>query len=130
MTSLKPYLIRSIYDWILDNNVTPHILVDATHPHAQLPQEYVEDGKMILNLRPAAIQDLQLSNDTVEFSTRFNGQHSYIIAPVPAILAIYAMENGKGMVFDEVLDEQINDDDEPPETDPPRPAHPHLRIVK
>lgn len=131
MTSLKPYLIRSIYDWILDNNLTPHLLVDASHPHAQLPQEYIDDGKIILNVRPAAIQGLQLANDFVEFNARFNGQPTHIIAPVPAILAIYAQENGKGMVFDDVLEDQIDEDNElPPEPEPPNPKHPHLRIVK
>lgn len=109
MTPLKPYLIRSIYDWIIDNNLTPHLLVDATHPHAALPEEYIEDDKIVLNVHPEAINELSLGNTTVEFNARFNGQPMHIIAPVPAIMAIYARENGKGMVFD-----QEEGDDIPP----------------
>ncbi|NOR81238.1 MAG: ClpXP protease specificity-enhancing factor [Methyloprofundus sp.] len=123
MTSLKPYLIRSIYDWIIDNQLTPHLLVDATHPHAKLPQDYIEDDKIVLNIRPAAIQDLELGNTTIEFNARFNGQPTHILAPVTAVMAIYAKENGKGMVFDQEEEEN----DSPPEDTPPRP---HLRVVK
>lgn len=125
MTSLKPYLIRSIYEWIVDNNLTPHLLVDASHPHAELPRDYIEDGKIVLNMRPEAIQGLALENTSIEFNARFNGQAMHIIAPVPAVLAIYAKENGKGMVFDP--DEE--EDHTPPEGIPP-PVRPHLRVVK
>ncbi|BCG62788.1 MAG: stringent starvation protein B [Methyloprofundus sp.] len=123
MTPLKPYLIRSIYDWIIDNNLTPHLLVDATHPHAALPEEYIEDDKIVLNVHPEAINELSLGNTTVEFNARFNGQPMHIIAPVPAIMAIYARENGKGMVFDQ----EEGDDIPPPDDTPPRS---HLRVVK
>jgi stringent starvation protein B len=123
MTPLKPYLIRSIYDWIIDNNLTPHLLVDATHPHAALPEAYIEDDKIVLNVRPEAINELSLGNTTVEFNARFNGQSMHIIAPVPAIMAIYARENGKGMVFDQ----EEGDNTPPPDDTPPRP---HLRVVK
>ena len=122
MTSLKPYLIRSIYDWIIDNQLTPHLLVDATHPDAQLPENYIEDDRIALNIRPAAIQDLSLGNATIEFNARFNGQPTHILAPVTAVMAIYAKENGKGMVFD-----QEEEDTPPPKDTPPRP---HLRVVK
>jgi len=126
MTSLKPYLLRSIYEWIIDNNLTPHLLVDASHPHAVLPEDYIDDGKIVLNVRPEAIQSLSLGNTTVEFNTRFNGQSMHIIAPIPAVLAIYAKENGKGMVFDQEEDEE--DNDPPPENKPPQRSH--LRVVK
>ena len=122
MTPLKPYLIRSIYDWIIDNNLTPHLLVDATHPHAVLPEEYIEDNKIVLNVRPEAIQGLTLGNTAVEFSARFNGQPMHITAPIPAVMAIYARENGRGMVFDQ------EEDNEPPEETPPPRSH--LRVVK
>ncbi|NOQ16807.1 MAG: ClpXP protease specificity-enhancing factor [Methyloprofundus sp.] len=124
MTPLKPYLIRSIYDWIIDNNLTPHLLVDATHPHAALPEEHIEDDKIVLNVRPEAINELSLGNTTVEFNARFNGQSMHIIAPVPAIMAIYARENGKGMVFDQ---EEGDNTSPPPDDTPPRS---HLRVVK
>ena len=124
MTSLKPYLIRSIYDWIIDNSLTPHLLVDATHPHAALPEAYIEDDKIVLNMRPEAIQNLSLGNTAIEFSARFNGQATQIQAPVSAVMAIYAKENGKGMVFD-----QEEEDTPPPPEDKP-PERPHLRVVK
>lgn len=124
MTSLKPYLLRSIYEWIIDNNLTPHLLVDASHPHAVLPEDYIDEGKIVLNIRPEAIQSLSLGNTTVEFNTRFNGQSMHIIAPVPAVLAIYAKENGKGMVFDPEED----GNEPPPENKPPQRSH--LHVVK
>ena len=124
MTPLKPYLIRSIYDWIIDNKLTPHLLVDATHPHAILPEGYIEDDRIVLNIRPAAIQDLSLGNTAIEFNALFNGQATQILAPVTAVMAIYAKENGKGMVFD-----QDEEDPPSPQEDSP-PSRPHLRVVK
>jgi stringent starvation protein B len=126
MTSLKPYLIRSIYEWIVDNDLTPHLLVDATHPDALLPEAFVEDGKIVLNVRPAAVHGLLLGNETIEFNARFSGRSQFLVAPVQAVLAIYAKENGRGMVFDK-NDEDM--DDTPPPTKKP-PTKPQLRIVK
>ena len=123
MTSLKPYLIRSIYEWILDNQLTPHLLVDAGQDGTVLPQDFVEDGKMVLNVRPQAIQGLTLGNEQIEFNTRFSGKPTHIVVPVPAVMAIYAKENGKGMIFDQ---EDQSDDDPPPQ----KPSKPKLRVVK
>jgi stringent starvation protein B len=125
MTALKPYLIRSIYQWIIDNSLTPHLLVDATHSEAIVPVEHINDGQIVLNVRPAAIQGLDLGNTSIEFSARFNGQPTHIFVPIDSVLAIYAQENGRGMVFDP--DEE--NDDTPPEPSPP-PKKSHLRIVK
>jgi len=125
MTSLKPYLIRSIYEWITDNNLTPHLLVDAEHSNAVVPQQFIEDGKIVLNIRPQAIQGLSLGNDEIHFNARFSGNPMHIVAPVAAVLAIYAKENGKGMIFDQ----EDNDIDEPPPEKKP-PTRPHLRVVK
>jgi len=125
MTSLKPYLIRSIYEWIVDNDLTPHLLVDAQNCDAVLPQQFIEDGKIILNIRPQAIQGLILGNNDIQFSARFNGKPMSIVAPVVAVMAIYAKENGKGMIFDQ--------EDEEPENTPPEnkpPTRPALRVVK
>jgi stringent starvation protein B len=125
MTPLKPYLIRSIYDWIVDNKLTPYLLVDAENKNASLPQQFIEDNKIVLNIRPEAIQGLSLGNDDIQFSARFSGKPMHIIAPIASVLAIYAKENGKGMVFD--LED--NDGDEtPPEHRPP--TKPSLRVVK
>jgi stringent starvation protein B len=125
MTSLKPYLIRSIYEWIIDNNLTPHLLVDAQNNGAVLPTEFIEDGKIVLNIRPEAIQGLSLGNEEIEFNARFSGKPLHIVAPMIAVLAIYAKENGKGMIFDQ----EDNDGEEPPPAKKPT-AKPNLRIVK
>lgn len=127
MTPLKPYLIRAIYDWILDNNLTPHLLVNAEDPNALLPQQFVQDGRIILNIRPAAVEALSLGNEAIEFNTRFSGKSTYINAPISAIMAIYAKENGKGMVFE--IDESQNDEPPPP-PEKPKKAKPALRVVK
>lgn len=126
MTSLKPYLIRSIYEWIIDNNLTPHLLVDADNDSAVLPREFVEDGKIVLNIRPEAIQGLALGNEEIEFNARFSGKAMHIVTPIAAVLAIYAKENGKGMIFDQ---EDNDGDDEPPPAKKP-PTKPNLRVVK
>jgi stringent starvation protein B len=126
MTSLKPYLIRSIYEWIIDNALTPHLLVDAENTSAILPQEFIEDGKIVLNIRPEAIQGLSLGNEEIEFNARFSGKPMHIVTPVTAVLAIYAKENGKGMIFDQ----EENDEDEPPPPLKKPSAKPNLRIVK
>ncbi len=128
MTPLKPYLIRSIYEWILDNDLTPHLLVDATHPDALLPDAFIEDGKIVLNIRPAAIQNLYLGDEDIEFNARFSGRPLHIRAPVSAVLAIYAKENGRGMVFDS---QEMDEDDTPPPPPTKKPStRPQLRIVK
>lgn len=128
MTSLKPYLIRSIYQWIIDNHLTPYLLVDAENNNAILPMQFADDGKIVLNIRPEAVEALSLGNETVEFNARFSGKPMHIIAPVVAVMAIYAKENGKGMVFNPEDDD--TDDTPPPEKTPPTPTKPSLRVVK
>lgn len=112
MTPSRPYFVRAVYEWILDNNLTPYLLVNAGYPHAQVPQEYIKDGRIILNLAPSAIRNLHMGNEQVEFSARFGGQTRNLFVPIGSILAIYAKENGKGMFFDEN------------EMPPPEPANP------
>jgi stringent starvation protein B len=125
VTSLKPYLIRSIYEWIIDNDLTPHLLVSAEDSGAVVPVQFVEDGKIVLNIRPAAIQGLDLGNETIEFNARFSGKPMHLVVPVTSVLAIYAKENGKGMIFDQ---EDGPDENAPPEKKPP--GKPNLRVVK
>jgi stringent starvation protein B len=129
MTSLKPYLIRSIYQWIIDNNLTPYLLVDAENKDALLPLQFIDDGKIVLNIRPAAVDALSLGNELIEFNARFSGKPMYVVAPVVAVLAIYAKENGKGMVFNPE-DDETNDTPPPSEPTPPAPTKPRLRVVK
>ncbi len=124
MTSLKPYLIRSVYEWIVDNDLTPHLLVNAEINKGNLPTNYIEDGKIILNMRPQAIAALSLGNEFIEFNAKFSGKPMQIAASVNAVMAIYAKENGKGLVFD-----QENNDNEPPPVQTP-PNKPSLRVVK
>lgn len=129
MTPLKPYLIRSIYEWITDNNLTPHLLVNAEYPGVSLPSEFIEDGRIVLNIRPEAIQGLVLGNDEIQFNARFAGKPMHINTPIQAILAIYAKENGKGMIFDP--DEFEDETPPPPEPEPKKaPQRPQLKVVK
>lgn len=113
MTSSRPYLIRAMYEWLVDNNLTPYIMVDATDDMVRVPTQYIEDGKIVLNIEPDAVAHLRLSNEVIEFDARFSGVSHHLLITVRAVKAIYAFENGRGMVFSE-----DDDDDTPPE--PPK----------
>ena len=104
-TSNKPYLFRAIYDWILDNEGTPYLLVDALQANVQVPQEHVKDGQIILNASPNAIQGWVSDNQAISFSARFSGRAQQIYIPMNALLAVYAQENSLGMAFPEVVEE-------------------------
>ncbi|MFZ4076390.1 MAG: ClpXP protease specificity-enhancing factor [Legionellaceae bacterium] len=104
MTSNKPYLIRAMYDWIVDNNLTPYLLVDAEYPGVEVPQEHVNGGRIILNISPKSCRGLHLDNDRILFTTRFSGQTMQLFLTPGAVLAIYAKENGRGMEFGEDYD--------------------------
>ncbi|MBI1422737.1 MAG: ClpXP protease specificity-enhancing factor [Gammaproteobacteria bacterium] len=125
LTSSQPYLLRAIYEWIVDNSMTPYILVDASNDDVQVPRQFVENGKIVLNIAPRAVNNLQLSNEQVLFDARFSGQPMQVALPMRAVLAIYAKENGQGMVFNET------DHDGPPDApEPAGPDKPKLRLVK
>lgn len=108
MTSNKPYFIRALYDWIVDNELTPYLLVSADYPGVEVPQEYVNHGKIILDISPLACRGLHLENDRIVFSARFSGRTIQIFLPPAAVLAIYAQENGRGMEFDIDADESVS----------------------
>ena len=135
MTSSQPYLIRAIYDWVIDNGFTPYLLVNAENDYAMIPRDYVEDGKIVLNINPSAISDLQLGNDYIMFNARFSGKAMEVSVPIVAVLAIYARENGQGMMFDE---NNTNLPPTPPENStppaqpkPPKKSQkPQLKVVK
>lgn len=114
-TSNKSYLLNAIYDWIVDNEGTPHIVLWAENPQVMVPQQYVDNGKIILNISPTAAQELLIDPDGVSFSARFGGKPFSIFSPIGAVLAIYASENNEGLSFD--LDE--GDNDTPPDSPPP-----------
>jgi stringent starvation protein B len=101
LTSTKPYLVRALYEWITDNECTPYIIVNAEADDVEVPSQYVEEGRIILNVSEDAVRDLQITNDFLEFNARFNGVATQVYTPIAAILAIYAQENGHGMVFSE-----------------------------
>ncbi|MDH5602204.1 MAG: ClpXP protease specificity-enhancing factor [Gammaproteobacteria bacterium] len=129
MTSSQPYLIRAMYDWIIDNGLTPYLLVNAKNDYAMIPRDYVEDGKIVLNINPSAVSELQLGNDYIMFNARFSGKAMEVSVPTVAVLAIYARENGQGMMFDET-----NNDNPPtpPQNNTPteKPKKPQLKVVK
>lgn len=129
MKSSKPYLIRGLYEWLLDSEVTPYLLVDASFHGVMIPQGIASNGKVVLNLSPSAIQKLELNNDYISFSARFGGVAQNVYCPIASVLAIYAKENGEGMMFNE--DASI-DPAEPPEAkkDPKKPNRPGLTIVR
>jgi stringent starvation protein B len=97
VNSSKPYLVRALYEWILDNDTTPYILVDTSSDEVLIPPGIANDGKVVLNLAPAAIENLEMTNEQVSFSARFNGVAENIFCPITSLLAIYARENGEGM---------------------------------
>ena len=99
MTSNQPYLFRAIFDWIVDNGATPYVLVDATGEHVKVPQESVQNGQIVLNIAPRAVTNYQADESAVSFSARFSGVAQQIYIPIEHIHAIYAAENGQGMVF-------------------------------
>lgn len=101
MTSHRPYLLRALYEWIADNGMTPHLLVDASGPTVQVPRSAVKDGKIVLNVAERAVQRLEMGNDVIQFSARFGGVSQAVSVPVSAVLAIYARETGQGMALPE-----------------------------
>lgn len=101
MTPSRPYLLRAFYEWIVDNHSTPYIVVAADLPGVDVPREYVENGRIILNISPHAVRELLLENSHVCFNARFGGTPYDVYIPMRAITAIYAKENGRGMVFKE-----------------------------
>ena len=110
MSSSRPYLIRALSEWIGDNDLTPYVVVDATREGVHVPEQFVKDGKIVLNIGPFAVQDLAITNEAVQFFARFNGVSSEIWVPTDAVLAIYAKENGQGMVFGESIGPDSPDD--------------------
>lgn len=127
MTSSRPYLLRAMYEWIVDNGMTPYILVDTKNDQVIIPRQYEEDGKIVLNLGPTAVQSLDLGIEAVSFDARFDGSSLDIYVPMEFILAIYTRENGQGMMF---ADEEL-----PPPGDDTHDSNvvrktPNLRVVK
>ena len=130
MTSSKPYLVRALYEWVLDNDNTPYILVDTSSDQVSIPNGIASDGKVVLNLAPAAIQNLEMTNDFISFSARFNGVGEQIFVPVTSLLAIYARENGEGMMFPSDEDNDSTAADGEAVKPSPKSAGPTLKVIK
>lgn len=135
MTSLtpsRPYLIRALHQWVLDNQCTPYILVDTSMPNVSVPEDFVENGQIVLNISPSAVRDLLMDNEGVSFNARFGGVPMSVFVPTIAVLAIYARENGQGMMFGaEAGAPTLEQPPEPPvPPQPPQGNKPSLKIVK
>ncbi|WP_338365958.1 ClpXP protease specificity-enhancing factor [uncultured Pseudoalteromonas sp.] len=145
MTPNRPYLLRAFFDWIVDNDCTPHLVVDADYPAVQVPTQFVQDGQIVLNISPSAVTGFSLDMEQLSFNARFGGQPMQVYVPVGAVLAIYARENGEGTVFtaEEFLEDE--DDfapelesvetseefvDETPPEKPEKKKGSHLRVIK
>jgi len=156
----RPYLLRAFYEWLLDNQLTPHLVVDVTLPGVHVPMEYARDGQIVLNIAPRAVGNLELANGDVRFNARFGGVPRQVFVPMAAVLAIYARENGAGTMFEpeacydedveshndneqlssdsemvmQVIDgsrpDHDEDDNDPDNEPPPRGGRPALRVVK
>jgi len=130
MTPTRPYLVRAFYDWIIDNGMTPYMLVDATVEGVRVPVSYIRDGRIVLNVAPAAVTSLEMGTSAVSFGARFSGVAQTITLPINSVMAVYARENGQGMFF--------SDEDDGPDTTPTPEledapairAKPALRLVK
>jgi stringent starvation protein B len=141
MTSHRPYLLRALYAWIADNDMTPHLLVDASRPGVQVPAFAVNDGKVVLNVAARAVASLEIGNDAITFTARFGGVSHHVWVPVTAVLAIYARETGQGMALPEeaggamleqtdLAEDHGSDDDGGDDQSPPPKRGGHLRVVK
>ncbi len=156
MTARRPYMLRAFYDWLVDNDLTPHLVVDATMPGVRVPVEFIQDGQIILNIAPRAVGNLELGNDAITFHARFSGRPHSVIVPVYAVHAIYARENGAGTMFEPEeaythIEEETVEEEQPPQfttvsdeslqdansesedetTEAPRPkGKPSLRVIK
>jgi stringent starvation protein B len=151
MTPRRPYMLRAFYEWLVDNELTPHLVVAAEMPGVRVPLEFVQDGQIILNIAPRAVGNLELGNEAITFNARFSGRPHSVIVPLYAVQAIYARENGAGTMFEpedayseefqEPDIEEVTEESQPlsvateneqidPE-EPPRPkGRPSLRVLK
>ncbi len=151
MQPQRPYLLKAFYDWLLDSELTPHIVVDANYHDVDVPFEFAKDGQIVLNIAPQAVGRFEMTHDYISFTARFGGVPRQVYIPMGAILAVYARENGAGTMFqpeefydnEPVITEekpktkiQLVEDDEKhedsPDDEPPQPpkGRPSLRIVK
>jgi len=140
MSPSQPYLLRALNEWIVDNGATPQIVVDSAHPDLQIPESVRARDKVVLNISPSAVRDLEVDNEYVSFVARFAGVSHGVVVPVEAVQAIYARENGQGMMFPEVEGDPQREDDASDEDSASREAgqtpdrgkrgKPNLKVIK
>lgn len=132
MPSRRPYLIRALYEWLLDCGELPHLLVDATVAGSELPADYVQDGRIVLNVSPSAVQALELGNDEIRFSARFGGTPRSVRFPPAAVIAVYGRDSGQGMMFGPEDDGPDDPDGTSESVAPPvaKTGKPTLKIIK
>ncbi|MDR2000976.1 MAG: ClpXP protease specificity-enhancing factor [Zoogloeaceae bacterium] len=133
MTSTKPYFVRAIFEWCVDQGLTPYISV-AVDAGTRVPREFVKDGRIVLNISPDAASQLLLKNEAITFQARFNGVAFPVVVPMDAVAAVFAKENGQGLSFEPVsaADAPALTESEPPppQEPPPSGGRPHLTRVK
>jgi stringent starvation protein B len=129
ITSNRPYLIRALHEWLLDNDLTPHLMVDASREGVVVPRQFVDDGRIVLNISPTAVRDLHLSNELISFSARFGGSPMNVRIPPSAVLGIYSRENSQGMLFMEPEEGEPTGDSNDTDPQPPR-DRPTLKVIK
>ncbi|MGL4861263.1 MAG: ClpXP protease specificity-enhancing factor [Enterobacteriaceae bacterium] len=140
MSPRRPYILRAFYEWLLDNDLTPHLVVDITLPGVQVPLEFARDGQIVLNIAPHAVANLELGNDEIHLNARFSGTPRKLTIPLYAVMAIYARENGAGTLFEAeaaysqeepTIGEIVQENPPDPDDEPPKPkGRPSLRVVK
>ncbi|MBT0725823.1 ClpXP protease specificity-enhancing factor [Rosenbergiella australiborealis] len=155
LTARRPYLLRAFYDWLLDNELTPHLVVDINLPGVEVPLEFARDGQIVLNIAPRAVGNLELGNEFVSFNARFGGVPRQVFVPLAAVMALYARENGAGTMFEpepqyddieimadtdssvstepkmSVIDgDAVTSDEDNDDNPPPKGSRPSLRVVK
>ncbi len=128
LTSRVPYLFRAMHEWILDNDQTPYVVVDASADRVRVPSQHTVDNRIILNISGTAVEHLEMDNEAVSFVARFGGVAESIYLPSHAILGIYAKESGEGMIF--AADDSDTDPEDPPTDEGPPDGKPTLRVVK
>ncbi|MFT5138676.1 MAG: stringent starvation protein B [Lysobacterales bacterium] len=133
MTSNKPYLLRALNEWIIDNGQTPHIIVDVNAEGMSVPEQAISDGKLVLNIAPQASRHLEMGNEAISFQARFSGKSYDIYLPIDAVMAIYARENGQGMMFANAKEGEPGDalekNPDSSSLDKPQPGS-HLKLIK
>ena len=135
MKPSRPYLIKALQEWLLDNDCTPHLAVDVSIKGVMVPEQFISDGQIVLNISPSAVQNFLLDDEAISFNARFGGVPMNIYVPMAAVLAVYGRENGAGMGFGmepgaEYYEIDQNEGDKQPEPPKPKSARPSLTVVK